>query len=41
MQSVSETGYLLSVYQCWLSFVKSFFFCESCFSMLIVWAPKL
>jgi hypothetical protein len=40
MQSVSETGYWLPVYQGWLSVVKFFFFSASCFSMPVVSAPK-
>jgi hypothetical protein len=40
MQSVSETGYWLPVYQGWLSVVKFFFFYASCFSMPVVSAPK-
>jgi len=31
MQTVSETGYLLPLYQRWLSLVKFFFFSVSCF----------
>jgi hypothetical protein len=40
MQAVSETGCLVLVYQCWRRLVKSFFFCESGFSMAVVCAPK-
>jgi hypothetical protein len=40
MQSVSETGYLLPLYQCWLSLVKSFFSCLSRLLIAVVSAPK-
>ena len=40
MQSVSETGSLLLVYQCWRRLVKFFFSSLSSFSMLVVYAPK-
>jgi hypothetical protein len=35
MQPVSETAYLLSIYQCCLNLVKFFFFSESCFSIMV------
>jgi len=40
LQAVSETGYLVLVYQCWRRLVKSFFYGESGFSMAIVWGSK-
>jgi hypothetical protein len=40
LQAVSETGYLVLVYQCWRRLVKSFFYGESGFSMAIVWGAK-
>jgi hypothetical protein len=40
MQAVSETGYLVTVYQCWRRLVKSFFYGESGFSMAVVWGAK-
>jgi len=41
MQAVSETGYLVLVYQCWRRLVKSFFYSESGFSMAIVWGGEI
>jgi hypothetical protein len=35
MQPVSETAYLLSIYQCSRNLVKIFFFSESCFSIMV------
>jgi len=40
MQAVSETGYLVLVYQWWRRLVKSFFYGESGFSMAVVWGAK-
>jgi hypothetical protein len=35
MQPVSETAYLVSIYQCCLNLVKFFFFSASCFSIMV------
>jgi hypothetical protein len=40
MQSVSEIGYLVLVYQRWRRIVKFFFSLLSCFSMVVVCTPK-
>jgi hypothetical protein len=40
MQAVSETGYLVLVYQCRRRVVKFFFSLLSGFSMAVVWGAK-
>ena len=41
MQSVSETGYLPPLYQCWLNLVKSFFSSLSGLLIAVVLGPEI